>query len=214
VKTIVYVDGYNLYYGLLRRSPWKWLDLFALFQNHVLTDANILEVRYYTAPVLARMCDDPVSPQRQRLYLQALRKQPPSRVTIVEGRMVATTPILRLVEPINGLERVRVQDFVEKQTDVNLACDMLSAAWTGACEQIVLCSNDSDLKAALAAIRQHCPGVRLGLVAPVAAQNTRHLSRDLAMQVHWAKALSPVHLASAQLPARIPGTTLRRPECW
>jgi len=31
VKTIVYVDGYNLYYGLLRKSPHKWLDLFALF---------------------------------------------------------------------------------------------------------------------------------------------------------------------------------------
>ena len=28
-KTIVYIDGYNLYYGLLKGTSYKWLDLFA-----------------------------------------------------------------------------------------------------------------------------------------------------------------------------------------
>jgi hypothetical protein len=51
MRTIVYVDGYNLYYGLLRKSPHKWLDLYSLFQNHVLDQADVLEVRYYTAPI-------------------------------------------------------------------------------------------------------------------------------------------------------------------
>ena len=78
MKTIVYVDGYNLYYGLLRRSPYKWLDLFTLFQTHVLQDAEVIEVRYYTAPVLARMCDDARSPQRQRTYLPASPRRLPS----------------------------------------------------------------------------------------------------------------------------------------
>lgn len=32
-KTIVYVDGFNLYYGLLKDSPYKWLDLAALFRR-------------------------------------------------------------------------------------------------------------------------------------------------------------------------------------
>ena len=54
LKTIVFIDGYNLYYGLLRRSPYKWLDLYTLFQSHVLQNADVLEIRYYTAPVLAR----------------------------------------------------------------------------------------------------------------------------------------------------------------
>lgn len=30
LRTFVYVDGYNLYYGLLRKTKFKWLDLFAL----------------------------------------------------------------------------------------------------------------------------------------------------------------------------------------
>ena len=36
MRTVVYVDGYNLYYGLLRNTTLKWLDLVALFRNHVL----------------------------------------------------------------------------------------------------------------------------------------------------------------------------------
>jgi hypothetical protein len=42
MRTIVYVDGYNLYYGLLRKSAYKWLDLYSLFQNHVLHQSDAL----------------------------------------------------------------------------------------------------------------------------------------------------------------------------
>ena len=28
--TIVRVDGFNLYFGCLKATPWKWLDLVAL----------------------------------------------------------------------------------------------------------------------------------------------------------------------------------------
>ena len=27
-KAIVYIDGYNLYFGLLKDTCWKWLDLW------------------------------------------------------------------------------------------------------------------------------------------------------------------------------------------
>lgn len=30
---IVYVDGLNLYYSALKRTPYKWLDLKAVFQK-------------------------------------------------------------------------------------------------------------------------------------------------------------------------------------
>ncbi|MBN3495478.1 hypothetical protein [Vibrio neptunius] len=36
MKTIVYVDGFNFYYGLLRHSPYKWLDLVKLFEQELL----------------------------------------------------------------------------------------------------------------------------------------------------------------------------------
>jgi hypothetical protein len=61
---------------------------------------DLVEVRYYTAPVLGRMSDDSRSPQRQRQYLQALRKMNPAKLVIVEGRIMATTSHQRLVNPI------------------------------------------------------------------------------------------------------------------
>lgn len=218
MKTIVYVDGYNLYYGLLRKTSYKWLNLFSLFKDHVLDEsADLVEVRYYTAPVLGRMSDDPKSPQRQRIYLQALRKAYPDHITIIEGKILASTPHQRLVKPIQEaphLQMVQVYDFNEKKTDVNLASDMIAGAWTGAYEQAVLCSNDSDLEGALATIRRHHPHLRIGLVAPITSHDHRHISRDLAQFADWTKILNPSHLAKAQLPDKIPHTAIRKPSSW
>jgi hypothetical protein len=109
LRTIVYVDGYNLYYGLLRKSKLKWLDLYQLFNEHVLDDrANLLQVRYYTAPVLGRMSDDSRSTQRQRTYLQALRKMYPEKLEIIEGKILATTPFQRLVQQIPEVPHIRL----------------------------------------------------------------------------------------------------------
>ena len=33
MRTFVYVDGFNLYYGALKGTPFKWLDLVALFEK-------------------------------------------------------------------------------------------------------------------------------------------------------------------------------------
>lgn len=218
LKTIVYIDGYNLYYGLLRKSAYKWLDLYLLFKEHVLeADAGTIEVRYYTAPVLGRMSDDPESPRRQRIYLQSLRKIHPGRIVIIEGKILASKPFQRLVQPIAELphlEKIQVYDFNEKKSDVNLASDLLTGAWTGAYDQAVLCSNDSDLEGALAMVKKHHPHLRLGVVAPIIGTDHRRISRDLVQHSDWAKILSPIHLANAQMPERIPHTAIQKPDSW
>ena len=33
MRTIVYIDGFNLFYGLLRNTPWLWLDLEKLVRS-------------------------------------------------------------------------------------------------------------------------------------------------------------------------------------
>lgn len=218
MRTIVYVDGYNLYYGLLRKSKLKWLDIVALFRDHVLDDsAQLLEVRYYTSPVLGKMSDNNESPQRQRQYLQALRKTNPTGLTIIEGRIMASTPFQRLVSPIPEaphLTKVQVYDFNEKKTDVNLASDILSGAWTESYDQMVLCSNDSDLEGALATISKHHPTKRIGIVAPITGDDHRRIAKDLSQYATWTKILSPVHLANAQMPNRILHSKLVKPLTW
>ncbi len=218
MRTIVYIDGYNLYYGLLRKSKLKWLDIVTLFEKHVLDKlAEVIEVRYYTAPVLGRMSDDIESPRRQRQYLQALRKIHPKKLVIVEGKILATKPHQRLVNSIPEaphLETVQVYDFNEKKTDVNIASDLITGAWTKAYDQAVICSNDSDLEGALSAVKAHHPGLRIGLVAPIASVDHRHISNDLAKNSDWKKILSIVHIESAQLPNSIPNSNLRKPASW
>jgi len=215
MKTVVYVDGLNLYYGVLRGTGFKWLDLYGLFQEHVLGAAMCVEkVRYYTAPLKGSASDDPASPQRQQLYLRALQAFRRNRIEIVQGSIVRTTPVLRLVDAVPGssVSKARVLQLTEKETDVNLAADLISDACHGRCEQAVVCSNDRDLVGALAAVRRDHPGVVIGLVSPVREQ--RYVSSYLSKLAHWHKVLSPVHIARAQLPERIPGTRLSCPDAW
>lgn len=100
-------------------------------------------------------------PNVRRTYLQALRKMSPNKVTIIEGKIMAETPVLRLVNPLPecpGLSHVKVHDFTEKKTDVNLAADLITGAWTGAYEQAVICSNDTDLGRGTSGSEGELPG--------------------------------------------------------
>lgn len=48
-RTIVYIDGFNLYYGLLRGTCAKWLDLYAFAKALLAPDHDILVVKYFTS---------------------------------------------------------------------------------------------------------------------------------------------------------------------
>jgi uncharacterized LabA/DUF88 family protein len=142
---------------------------------------------------------------------------PPNKVRIIEGKMVASTPFLRLVSPIPEVPtrtHVQVYTLNEKNTDVNLASDLITGAWTGAYKQAVVCTNDTDISGALAAVRLHHPGMAIGLVAPIPGNDHRKIAADLTQHTHWSKILSPVHLAKAQLPNKIPNTSIHIPEKW
>jgi hypothetical protein len=65
MKTNVYIDGFNLYYGCLKGNPHKWLDLAAFCQASFPPPRNrINHIRYFTAQVTARP-NDPLQPKRQ-----------------------------------------------------------------------------------------------------------------------------------------------------
>ena len=50
MKTIAYIDGGNLYHGLLRRCPrYKWLDLAALVRSLLSKEHDLVCVKYFTA---------------------------------------------------------------------------------------------------------------------------------------------------------------------
>jgi hypothetical protein len=49
-KANVYVDGFNLYYGALKNTPYKWLDLDALLRT-ILPAYEIHRIRYFSARI-------------------------------------------------------------------------------------------------------------------------------------------------------------------
>ena len=72
MNTNVYVDAFNLYYGCLRGTPYKWLDLAALCRVMLPKD-NIRQIKYFAARVDSRP-GDPGQRERQSFYLRALAR--------------------------------------------------------------------------------------------------------------------------------------------
>ena len=51
-KTIVYIDGGNLYYGQLRDSQNKWLDLMLFSKKLLRPDHDITMIKYFTSRII------------------------------------------------------------------------------------------------------------------------------------------------------------------
>jgi uncharacterized LabA/DUF88 family protein len=160
VPTNVYVDGFNLYYGCLRGTPHKWLDLDALCRRLFPRD-RINRIRYFTAIVSARP-GDPQQPQRQQAYLRALETIP--LLTIHRGRYLTHPTRMLLAHPVpGGPVTVEVIKTEEKGSDVNLATYLLFDAFRKDCDTAVVISNDSDLKEPIELVQREL-GVRVGVV--------------------------------------------------
>ncbi len=71
-RTIVYIDGFNLYYGCLKNSPYKWLDLKSLFEKLLNDSHKICKIKYFTASI-SSYGDKDESMLRQKYYLQAIK---------------------------------------------------------------------------------------------------------------------------------------------
>lgn len=99
MATRVYIDGFNLYYGAVKGTPFKWLNLVELARQ-VLPPGHVIDkVKYFTARVSG--ASDPGAPARQQVYLSALNAVP--EVEIYFGSFLAKTvwrPLINL--PVAG----------------------------------------------------------------------------------------------------------------
>ena len=143
-KTHVYVDGFNLYYSLLRIKPLapKWLDIKSMCELMV-RDIDIERIKYFTARV-SETPDDADKPIRQQIYFRALRSIP--ELEIYYGhfmRHIVRQPLG--ICKSSPLCFVDVQKTEEKGSDVNLASHLLHDAHLGRFELAIVVSGDSDL---------------------------------------------------------------------
>ena len=72
---------FNLYYGAVKDTPYKWLNISALCRL-LLPKNEIVKVKYFTALVSARP-SDPDQPNRQQLFLRALQTIPELKIILL-----------------------------------------------------------------------------------------------------------------------------------
>ena len=207
-KTIVYIDGFNLYFGALKKTPWKWLDLEKLFQKLLGEKHCITAIKYFTASISAR-ANNPESPDRQDAYLNAIEKYC-SSVKIYYGHFLTNKIKVKVHNPPQGCPSyVSAVDTKEKGSDVNLALHILNDAWHNRYDCAVLVSNDSDIAGALKLVKEE-HHKKIGLIIP----GHRHPSNTLMQYKDFMKTIRPGVLAASQLPDPIPGTNLYKPKKW
>lgn len=227
LRTRIYVDGYNLYYGCLKSTPYKWLDLMTLFEQHILPSSAPAEsallplgIKFFTAKILEKAARALDSVSSQARYHTALRKLYNERIELIEGYYSLIESKAKLVSPTapdtwpRDCEETLVWKLEEKQSDVNLALQAYHDAITGEVDQVVVVTNDTDIAPALQLIRIYTE-VQIGLVVP-SRSHQRIPNSELAELAHWVRThITLEELAKSQLPRVIAGRKpTMKPASW
>jgi len=204
MKANVYVDGFNLYYGAVKSTPYRWLNVAAMCRLLLPRD-QINQIKYFTALVSPRPHDSG-QPTRQRTYLRALRTIP--NLTIILGSFLTHDVMMPLATPSSGY--VKVIKTEEKGSDVNLATHLLVDGYNDDYEIAVIVSNDSDLLAPIQVVTGQ-------LKKPVGMLNPqKHPSRALLSHVKFVKQIRSGVLAKSQFQVTLTDARGRfsKPASW
>jgi uncharacterized LabA/DUF88 family protein len=222
LRTACFVDGYNLFYGLLAGTQYKWLDLPSLLA-HILRvehpDNTLVSVSFFTSGVKPSLASRGIrSKEAQDSYLHALIAR---GVDVTYGRhQLESGKAPRFVNkntPASRLDQVDIWKLEEKETDVHIAISMYRLAARQASlmpeeriQQIVLVSADTDMTPALRALREDFPNLRIGVILPHREGIKRTIPGSLKHHAHWMRHIvTTEELASHQFPNRV--STQKKP---
>jgi uncharacterized LabA/DUF88 family protein len=216
-KTIVYVDGFNLYYGALKRTACRWLDLEKFFR-FVFPQNDILGIRYFTA-VINPLPGDPDQPLRQKLYLRALATRP--MISLVKGHYLCHPKSMPLVTPDSyGRRFADVLFTEEKGSDVNLASHLLMDGFRDRYESAIVVSGDSDLATPITMVQQEL-GKKVGVLLPQRLLNSpdfkpRKSAKLKSVAAFFREGIREGVLAASQFPAELHDAhgTFHKPSSW
>jgi uncharacterized LabA/DUF88 family protein len=206
--TYIYVDGFNLYYGAVKDTPFKWLNVRRLCEL-LLPGYSIDKIKYFTARVSARK-DDPDKPTRQQIYLRALRTLPD--LEIIYGAFLSHDVMMPLAEPApNGPRFAKVVKTEEKGSDVNIAAHLINDAYKRAFDVAVLVTNDSDLAEPIRIVRRELH-LDVGILNP----HEQTPSQVLLKHASFMKQIRHGVLQASQFPTVLTDTkgVFHKPKLW
>ncbi len=146
-RVMVFIDGNNLnnaVYHLFDGFPPRF-NIKKLAEKLCGVNRNLIKVFYYTA--LADRADNPRAYDNHKRFIDALNVLP--RIEVVVGYLAKRQIPGVQLDPINPSTYIHV----EKETDVNIATDLLTKAFFNAYDTAVLVSADSDYSKAVECVK-------------------------------------------------------------
>lgn len=218
LRAVVYIDGFNLYYGCLKGSKYKWLDLSAL-SKQLLDESQyqIEKIKYFTARIIDE--DGSGTATRQGFYFKALSSIPNLEIHFGKFKKREKTvkmipPMKILIEnPMNKSQTVVEKTYVkgisyeEKGTDVNLASHLMIDLYENKFDVAMVISNDSDYLFSLGHVREKGKG--LFIINTKLDSLPQHELKHLSL---GKKKLSAEKLQKCQFPENVNG--IRIPKEW
>ncbi len=205
-RSIIYIDGFNLYYGAIKRTNHKWLNLEKYFTLLRQGD-DIQKIKYFSALVTG------AHRQNQETYLRALETLP--KMKIILGKFKDKT-VKCLVKGCDYPSSRFFQMPEEKRTDVNIALNMYYDCINDLCDRFILVSGDSDLVPALKMIKE-CNSKKEIVVYVPANNPLRGAAVEIRNVANKDKTLPNELLSRCQFPISIPdgsGGLITKPAAW
>ena len=199
-RVIVYVDGFNLYFGMLDAGLdyCKWLNLVLLVENLLQLNQVLVQVKYFTSSV----SNDPDKQKRQTTYIEALESV---GVNIYYGNYQSDK--IKCKKCNNVWPK-----FNEKMTDVNIATQILIDAYQDKYDMAMLISGDSDLVPPIKAVHEIFKNKRVFAAFPPKRHN-----QSVALVAKGSLTIGRKKLVDSQFVSEVrkkDGFTLKKPKDW
>jgi hypothetical protein len=206
MKTSVYVDGFNLYYGAVKNTPYKWLNIRRLCEL-AFPRNQIAEIHYCTA-IVKDAPWDPKQSTRQQMFIRALET---TGVEVHYGSFLSKVVRMPLaLPPAAGSRMVEVIKTEEKGSDVALGALLVAHGYQKRYEAAIVLSNDSDLVLPIRIVREE-----LGLPVGIYNPHPRY-SVELYREATFRKQIRTGVLQAAQFPNTLKDEngTITKPDTW
>ena len=199
-RVIVYVDGFNLYFGMKEAGfdHCKWLYLNLLASNFIKYNQELIEIKYFTS----RVGNNPDKQKRQATYIEALET---TNVKVLYGHY--QTSSIQCKRCGNNWPT-----YNEKMTDVNIATQMLIDAYQDRFDMAMLISGDSDLVPPIKAIHSLFAQKRVFVAFPPKRSNS-----SVALHAKGSIIIGRKKLVDSQFPDEVTkrgGFILHKPTDW
>jgi len=184
MRTIAYIDGFNLYHSLSPRtglSGYKWLDLRKLCELSLPPKHKLIEINYFST--LAHWDAEKI--KRHKHYISALETK---GITFIPGRFQ------KVRRRCHGSCQEWYKTHVEKKTDVNMAVHLLEDAVNKQYEKALILTADSDIVPAVHALKRVRPELVIEALIPPNLP-----AKEIRAAVKKASQVKEQQLASSQL---------------